>query len=73
MSKFWELKNKNCSTVRLFALPDADAISAHQKQYFQWVEALLLIDGNHIVVNFNILRVYKRRKYVRIFVYKRII
>ena len=38
MSKFCELKNKNCSTVRLFALPDADSISDHQKQYYQWAE-----------------------------------
>jgi hypothetical protein len=44
-----------------------------RKRPFQWVEALLLMDGNHIVVNFIILRIYKIRKYVRIFVYIRII
>ena len=46
MSKFWELKNKNCSTVRLFALPDADAISNHQKQYFQWAETTFPMVGS---------------------------
>ena len=46
MSKYWELKNKNCSTVRLFALPDADAISNHQKQYFQWAETTFPMVGS---------------------------
>ena len=80
MSKFWELKNK---TVQLFVcspyqmptqFPTIRSNTSNgRKRPFQWLEAALLMDGNHIVVNFNILRVYKIRKYVRIFVYIRFI